>query len=354
MRVIDSDTHVDETEATWEHIPDEAAAMRPVAGTYDDPTAPRHYWAIDGYQVHRAKRVDANTKTTRAQRELLDVDARLRHMDELGVEVQVIYPTIFNRNPAVRPEIERRLTQSYNRWMAERTAIARGRLRWVCVLPWRSLDAAADELRFAKDHGACGVLKKGDREADRLVWEEYFWPVYAEAEQLDLPICFHQGTGRVVYADPSGATPETDFLDQKAPAINGIASLLARDVPRRFPRLRFGCVEVGASWVALVDHMYRRRLANTAARENRQPPIVERIFETNRVWTTCEVDEDLSTVLRYISEDHLLVGSDYGHNDPSQEHGFVAKLRQLAASGVISPDAPEKIMWDNPRRFYGL
>ena len=353
MRVIDSDTHVDETEATWEHIPP-GASVRPVAGTFDDPGAPRHFWAIDGYKVHKAKRVDANTKTTREQRELLDVDARLRHMDELGVEVQVIYPTIFNRNPAARPEAELILTRSYNRWIAERTARSDGRLRWVCVLPWRDIDAAVEELRFAKEHGGCGVLKKGDREADRLVWEDYFSPVYAEAERLDLPICFHQGTGRVVYAEPTGSSPETDFLDQKAPAINAVASLLARDLPRRFPSLRFGCVEVGASWVALVDHMYRRRLANTAEREGRDPPVVERIFETNRIWTTCEVDEDFSMLLRYISEDQLLVGSDYGHNDPSQEHGFIPKLRALADAGVLSPEAPKKIMWDNPRRFYGL
>jgi predicted TIM-barrel fold metal-dependent hydrolase len=238
--------------------------------------------------------------------------------------------------------------------MAERTAEAAGRLRWVCVLPWHDIAASLDEIEFAKSNGACGVLKKGDVEADHLVWHDYFFPVYAEAERLDMPICFHQGTAKVVLADPTKPSPETDFLDQKAPAINGVASLLARGVMRTFPALRVGCIEVGASWVVLVDHMHRRRMANRADRGEAGERPIGNIFAENRIWTTCEVDEDFGALLRFIDEEHLLVGSDYGHNDPSQEHWFVAKLRALVDEGVLSPDAVQRMLSDNPRRFYGL
>ena len=350
--IIDSDTHIDETDQTWEHVGDES--IRPRSGSFDQASAPGDYWAIDGYKVHKAKRLAANTRTTKETRELLDIDARLRDMDALGVDVQVIYPTIFNRNPARRPEVELELARSYNRWIAERTALAGGRLRWVCVPPLSDVAASISELRFAKDNGACGVLKKGDREAGHLVWHDYFFGVYEEAERLDMPICFHQGTAQVLLADSSGKSPETDFLDQKAPAINGVASLLARDVMRLFPTLRFGCLEVGASWVALVDHMYRRRIANRVDRGDVEARPIGNIFAENRIWTTCEVDEDFPAMLRFIDEDHLLVGSDYGHNDPSQDHWFVAKLRSLVDEGVLSPGAVHRILSDNPRRFYGL
>lgn len=350
--IIDSDTHVDETPRTWEHVADES--MRPLEGSFDDPAAPTDYWAIDGYKVHKAKRVATNTRTTKQTRELLDVDARLRDMDELGVDVQVIYPTIFNRNPALRPEVGLELTRSYNRWIAERTAKSGGRLRWVCVLPLHDIAASIDELHFAKDHGACGLLKKGDREAEHLVWDEYFFPLYAEAERLDMPICFHQGTAKVILADSARPSPETDFLDQKAPAINGVASLLARDVMPTFPKLRVGCIEVGASWVSLVDHMYRRRVANRVQRGEARTEPRGNIFAENRIWTTCEADEDFSTMLHFIDEEHLLVGSDYGHNDPSQEHWFVSKLHSLVSEGLLSPDAVQRILSGNPRRFYGL
>ena len=140
--IIDSDTHVDETDQTWEHVGDES--MRPRWGSFDRASAPGDYWAIDGYKVHKAKRLAANTRTTKGTRELLDIDARLRDMDELGVDVQVIYPTIFNRNPARRPEVELELARSYNRWIAERTAAAAGRLRWVCVPPLSNVAASIE------------------------------------------------------------------------------------------------------------------------------------------------------------------------------------------------------------------
>jgi hypothetical protein len=84
----------------------------------------------------------------------------------------------------------------------------------------------------------CGIFKKGDKEAGHAVWEDYFFPVYAEAERLDVPVCFHQGTGRVSTVEASRMSPETDFIDLKAPAINGISALLNRGVPSRFPGRR--------------------------------------------------------------------------------------------------------------------
>ena len=351
--VIDADTHVDETEATWEFIDD--PAQRPQRGTFDDPKSVRNYWLIAGTRQHKAKRSDVVTKTTAATRELLDVPARLRHMDELGVQVQVIYPTLFLNNPTHDPLVELALTQSYNRWLAERTAASDGRLRWVCVLPLMSPDTAVEELRWAKEHGACGVFKKGDAEAGHAVWEDYYFPVYAEAQRLDMPVCFHQGSGKVRNVDASGSSPEMDFIDLKAPAVNGISALLNRGVPPKFPGLRFGCIEIGASWVVLVDHMYKRRLLERSRTQGLPAPdFSARVFEPNNIFVTIEVTEDLPTILRFISEDQLLAGSDYSHADPSQEHGFIAGLHELVDRGALSPDAPRKILHDNPKRFYGL
>ena len=55
---------------------------------------------------------------------------------------------------------------------------------------------ALTELRFAKEHGACGVLKKGDRETDNWMTDPYFFPFTRRREKLDLPICIHTGTGQ--------------------------------------------------------------------------------------------------------------------------------------------------------------
>src|SRR5687767_10466553 len=96
MRVIDADTHVDETEATWEWVEERAQAFKPKpdAPANPDPSRPpTRYWLIDGHRQPRLHRDDQRTHTTVETRELLDPLARVRHMDELGVEVHVLYPT---------------------------------------------------------------------------------------------------------------------------------------------------------------------------------------------------------------------------------------------------------------------
>ena len=100
--------------------------------------------------------------------------------------------------------------------------------------------------------------------------------------------------------------------------------------------------------------MYRRHVANRAARDNAELPPIGDVFAANRIYASCEVDEDFPMLLRYISEDNLIVGSDYGHNDPSMELEFRTLLQQRADRGEIPKTAVEKILYDNPKAFYGL
>src|SRR5919199_6171968 len=202
MRAIDADAHIDENEQTWEYLGEADQRFKPISFELSpgEPIGPndgrRHrLWLITGNARLRRFRSDQATGTTLETRELLDVDARLRHMDELGIEVQVLFPTTFLHAVTDRPDVELALCKAYNRWLADRTAPSGGRLRWVALAPLLSIDRAVEELRFAKDHGACGVMKKGVECGDRAASDPYFFPFYAEAERLDLPICIHQGTG---------------------------------------------------------------------------------------------------------------------------------------------------------------
>jgi hypothetical protein len=50
----------------------------------------------------------------------------------------------------------------------------------------------------------------------------------------------------------------------------------------------------------------------------------------------------------------LIVGSDYTHRDPSMELEFRQLLEERAARGEIPKSAVGKILYDNPKTFYGL
>jgi predicted TIM-barrel fold metal-dependent hydrolase len=219
------------------------------------------------------------------------------------------------------------------------------------------MDETVRELRFAKEHGACGILKKGDREADRWVADPYFLPLYQEAEKLDLPICIHTGSGIPDFS-PARDFSLAQFWRTKAAAVNGIETLIANNIPSQFPKLRFGCIEAGASWASFIDYDLRRRAASRAGRVSvlggAHTEIKDNLFHDNRIYVTCQVDEDLPYILKYVGEDNLIVGSDYTHRDPSMELEFRKLLQERADRGEIPRPAVDKILYDNPKAFYGL
>ena len=355
MPIIDADTHVHETEATFEFLRSEERELTP--GAIDSASA--RYWFIDGHRRPRASGgpdMDAKTGTTVAMRELSDVSARIDAMNQMGVEVQVIYPTLFLSEGTSSPEVDLALRRSYNRWMAERCEQSGGRLRWVCLPPVIDLEAAADELRFAKAHGACGVLKKGDVEAGRWPNQEYFFPLYEEAERLDLPICFHLGSGEPkLWASRDHSTVR--FYRLQLPVVQAFHGLLAHGIPSKFPALRFGFVEADASWVPFVLYDLKRRVPRATARgryEGEAPDSSVQMVQRNNMYVSCQVDEDLPYIIQWAGEDNLMMGSDFTHSDASMEMDFWRLLQERADGGEISQQAVQKILYDNPKRFYGL
>src|SRR5437870_10611685 len=119
MQVIDCDAHIDETEATWDFLGQDALAYKPTTGYPANPDPirpPTRYWLIDGHRQPRLHRDDRRSQTTVETRELLDPMARVRHMDELGTDIQVIYPTMFlvGVTDSAGPEVA--VKRSYNRW----------------------------------------------------------------------------------------------------------------------------------------------------------------------------------------------------------------------------------------------
>ena len=165
MDRVDADAHVYETEATWEYMLGNEVAYRPRSYDPGAPivpgdTRPHRFWIADGRIGLRRFCTDERTGTTVATRELLDVPARLRHMDELGVEVQILYPTYLLSAPSDHPDVELAIYHSYNRWLADKTAESNGPLRLGVMPPVRSMDEAVKELQFAKENGAVGVFKR--------------------------------------------------------------------------------------------------------------------------------------------------------------------------------------------------
>jgi predicted TIM-barrel fold metal-dependent hydrolase len=353
MAIIDSDAHVLETDQTWSYMGEADQRFRPVRADEASPGGTRSFWIIDG-TVHAARRQGGaggspearhgDKVTLPAESALMtDVDARVRHMDELGTDVQVLYPTLFISPYTSRPEIETALTRSYNRWLTDIWQQAKGRLRWAAVLPLLSMDRAIEEARIVKQGGACAIMLRGVEVGNRLLSDPYFFPLYEELSRLDLPVCVHTGNGSPQVMDLYNG--ESGFSRFKLVGVGAFHNLLYTGTPDRFPGLRWGFIELSSQWLPYAIHDLSRRL------ERAGRPIKDNLLKDNHVWVACQTDDDLPEVIRYVGEDNLVIGTDYGHADSATE---IYALQTMKRRPPVEAAIVNKILDENARALYGL
>jgi predicted TIM-barrel fold metal-dependent hydrolase len=367
--VLDADTHIAEPLRMWDYLEPEWRARRPVIVDVPEDTlygASDHMWLIDGNIFPKAAGRGGNRLVTPTSqknvrdrpdvkaRELTDLPLRLEEMAKIGADAQVVYPTLFLAFLTYDPGLEAALCRAYNRYMADVWTESEGRIKWVVVPPLRDVEATIQELRFGRENGACGIFFRGI-EMDRTLDDPYFFPVYAEAQDLDLAICIHQGQGAPALNNLVDIQRSSTFTHGRLPPLTAFRNIVANKIPEQFPTLRFGFIETGASWIPFVLYQLS---GTTRADSGFWGP---RLFEEYRIWVSYEIGEDLPYLLNYIGDEHMVVGTDYGHHapgttdrlasDPSAQIHMVTELRSRA-------DHPqqtiENLLINNPHALYGV
>jgi predicted TIM-barrel fold metal-dependent hydrolase len=339
MSTIDADAHVIENESAWDYMLESERRFRPQVIKPVSGDGSVDYWLIDGRAVPRS---NVGKDLPVAAREMSDLSVRVKHMDELNIDLQVIYPTILIFPYTRRAEVELALCRSYNRWMADIVKKAPDRFRWVVVPPLLGMERVPEELKFGKENGACGVFIRG-LEADRRLSDPYFFPLYEEASRLDLPVCVHSANGSITMHD--FFINDSGFCKFKLAVVGAFHSLVLEGIPKRFPKLKIGIIEVSAQWIPYAIHDLAKRYARRGKRMDRH------VLKDNRIYVACQTDDDLDYILQYAGEDNLVIGSDYGHADNATE---IEALRKIQNEGKVSSRVIQKILDDNPRALYNL
>jgi predicted TIM-barrel fold metal-dependent hydrolase len=350
MPIIDSDAHVLETPQTWSYMRDDEQDFRPQVFVRDpNDGAPyrqgqRHqYWVIEGKLQSKGSNVGNDVPSEAAT--LADVQRRLTHMDEVGIDAQVLFPSLFLRPLTSHHDVEFALVRSYNRWLANTWKQSNNRLRWVAVPPILSLidpGKVRAELEFCKANGACGIFMRGI-ECDMLLSHRHFFPIFKMAEELDMAICLHAGINSVPYHDIF--VGDSSLMTFKFPVIGAFSSLLEHEIPKRFPKIRWAFIEASAQWVPYILNQVKM----TLNRKGKRPS--DDLLKDSRFYVTTQRSDDLSWLLNEIGDDSLLIGTDYGHRDDTAE---VDALRRLASDGNVPNASAEKILNANPTALYAL
>jgi len=147
-----------------------------------------HYW--DRELIKQYGGVEASRGGETEER-LFDFGARrVKEMDEAGIDVQVISHGAPSTQK-LSPDIAVTLTGQVNDRLAKFCAANPQRFAAFAALPTADPPAAADELeRAVATLGFKGAMLHGMTNGEFLDGRK-FWPIYARAEKLDVPVYFH-------------------------------------------------------------------------------------------------------------------------------------------------------------------
>ena len=357
FQVIDADAHVVETDRTWDFMDPADAKFRPtLVQSPKDPQ--RQHWVIDGKNrgfrfptltdMELQERSDRgrNVITPKAARELDDVQLRLKDMDRLGIDAQVLHHTLWIEQVAEKPEVERAICRGWNNWVGDIWKQSDGRLLWSCVPPWMSIDAAIEQMNIAKENGAVAMTMR-PIEGDRTILDPYFYPLYEEAVRLNMTVAVHiaNGNPNMVNVLRTPEDPGSAFGIFRIPTVAACHALMMSPIPNKFPELRWGFIEASAGWVPWVITEAKNRYQGAGRK------FPDNVMKEYNIYVTCQTDDDVPYILKCAGEDNIVIGTDYGHFDPSSEVDAISVLKE---QGTLSESVMTKILRDNPKAMYGL
>lgn len=221
-----------------------------------------HYWDRELVALF-AKR--DGSRPPQFEQRLYDFgDLRIKEMDEAGIDLQVLS----HGSPGVQllePDHAVRMAQAVNDRLHAAIAAHPKRLAGFATIPTPDPKAAADELeRVVTRLGFKGAMLHGLTGGRLFIDDKRFWPIFARAQELDVPLYIHPGFAPpevidVYYRDYQDRYPQIlgpvqgYAVESSTQAIRLVLSGVFED----FPRLKFILGHLGEGLPALlwrIDH----------------------------------------------------------------------------------------------------
>ncbi|MFQ6027554.1 MAG: amidohydrolase family protein [Dehalococcoidia bacterium] len=281
-----------------------------------------------------------------------DVDARVRDMDEEGVDVQLMVPGGVPRPED--PELEMGFIRAQHRYLNDFANKDPHRLKSLILASGRCIEGSLQEIRtWARSPWAVGVeLRLGlDQPLDHPILE----PIWAAVEGEGLCVVHHSFSyGYPGYRD----LWDNRFIGRLAShpwaAMRAMAAFFGSGIMDRYPSIRFGILESGFGWLPF----WARRMDDQAIYigagalpENLKYKLSEymtggRFFAGIVIH---EGEEMAKMVTDFLGDQVLMYASDYPH----AESRFPESVDKVLSWKSLGPAAMRKLMWDNAVRYYG-
>ena len=298
-----------------------------------------------------------------------DREARLRLLDEQGMEGALLFPTLgVGMQEALRKDLPalHAAFEAFNRWLDEDWGFDRGdgRLYAAPMIALADPELAAAEVDRVLAAGARilvtvpGPVPDGD---DGYVSPGHprFDPIWARIAEAGVPLALHAGLsgvshyGRFWRAGGTGGGggfsafqhtvfPLVAFADRSIS--DTLAALVCHGVLERFPSLRLASIENGAMWVPDLLRNLRDAHGKMPFAFKEHP--VEQL--RRQVWVAPYYEDDMDQLKDAVGIDRLLFGSDFPHTE-----GLADPTAFVKDIPTFSEDETRKVMRDNVLELIG-
>ncbi|HUZ09413.1 MAG TPA: amidohydrolase family protein [Acidimicrobiales bacterium] len=287
-----------------------------------------------------------------------DPAARVKDMDADGIWAQLPFPTFpgfagSTLFAADDKELATACVAAYNDFMIDEwCAYSPERQIPLVLVPFWDVQAATREVERVAAKGAKAITFTEAPHALGLpsFHSDHWDPFLAAAQDADLPLCLHFGSGGV-----PAVAPDSPFI--VSIALFGLNSqqttvdLLLSPVFRKFPRLKVALSEGGIGWMPYIlertDYSWdRHRWYQDVDRETRPSDIFR-----DHIFGCFIADEAGLRNLDLIGEDNVMFEGDYPHSDSNWPNS----RKMLAESLIDVPDdTARKIAELNARRVFNF
>jgi uncharacterized protein len=287
---------------------------------------------------------------------------RPKAVDYLGFASQLVFTTFclgnFQLEYGDDAELCYAAATAHNRMMTDFCSVDR-RLLPTGYVPFMDFERAAAATKEAIALGAKAILIPSRCPKDHSPSHIGFDPVWRQAEEAGLPILFHVGgeeklnpayfeNGLPRVKDFHGGEENftsVSFMPIPNAVMQTLACLIIDGVMDRFPRLKFGAIELGASWVPSWMRFMDSAAAAFLKNEERLTKLSAKPSEIaqRQVRVTPYPHEDTGWIIRNSGDEMLLFSSDFPH----VEGGRNPLKRFNDALDGIAPRAVERFYTDN-------
>jgi uncharacterized protein len=372
-KLFDADAHTMMSPRMWETLPNEYRARRPRPTRVHDASDLGRWtngWLIEGQIIPHAlgpgsqpgneparvlEEFGASSNSEAfplSSFDLSDPAARLRSMDFMGVDHQMLYPTTLYARMSRDPGFEAALMRSYNRYVGRQCRSFPKRLKWAGLLPLRDARQGLEAIEEMATLGATTAVVYGTA-GERLLCDPSFAPVWDELHRSGLPLCVHMGMSYPPFLEVCNGLLAAHGIGMSLPAMMAFVAIVGCGMLDRYPNLKVGFLEFGAEWILYMvprlDHYLPIDRSQMPIKNDLSQKTIEEQAKSGRIFIAGEADDRmLRAEIDLLGEDQILYSSDLPHGEGRHD-----AAKEILARQDISDFQKRKILYGNAVKFFG-